>query len=172
MSNVTTPAAATRWRLDADESTAEFRVPHFWGLVHVHGHFDRLGGWLEFGPSGERRLELTIDAASVTTGNRKRDKHLRSADFFDAQRHAEMRFHATAVRDAGDGRLHVEGELAAAGNRVPLVLEPTITQAGDRLLIDACATVDQRRLGMTWSPLGITRSPASLAVHAVLRRER
>src|ERR1700722_10952228 len=148
MSHTTAPAVAKRWRLDADESTAEFRVPHFWGLVQVHGHFDRLGGWLAIGPSGEHRLEQTLDPASVTTGNRKRDKHLRSSDFFDTQRHPEIRFRATAVRDAGDGRLHVEGELEAAGNRVALVLEPKITQAGERLLIHACATVDQRRLGM------------------------
>jgi polyisoprenoid-binding protein YceI len=42
------PLAAGRWRLDPSASTAEFRVPHFWGLVTVKGHFERLDGYLEF----------------------------------------------------------------------------------------------------------------------------
>lgn len=52
-------SAATRWRLDPAGSQAEFRVPHFWGLSTVKGHFDRLDGWLEVGHSGRRRIELT-----------------------------------------------------------------------------------------------------------------
>ena len=62
----------TRWILfDPAHSSAEFRVPHFWGLVKVKGHFDRIDGWLEVDDNGFRRLELVIDAASVNTGNRR-----------------------------------------------------------------------------------------------------
>ena len=116
----------TRWRLDPTNSTARFSVPHFWGLIKVKGRFDRLDGWLETDGNGHRRLELTIDAASLGTGNRQRDRHLRSADFFDTAHHPDVRFQSRSVSDAGDGRLHVEGELAAAGNRVTLTLEPTV----------------------------------------------
>jgi polyisoprenoid-binding protein YceI len=42
-------AGTGRWRLDPTRSTAEFRVPNFWGLVKVKGRFDRLSGWLEIG---------------------------------------------------------------------------------------------------------------------------
>jgi polyisoprenoid-binding protein YceI len=164
-----TEPTATRWRLDPAASSAEFRVPHFWGLVNVKGRFDRLDGWLEIDPDGDRRLELTIDAASVDTGNRRRDKHLRSADFFDAQQHPNVRFRSTAVSDPGDGRLRIEGELSAAGNQVTLELEPAVRQAEDELQIDVSMTLDQRRLGMTWSPLGMTRTPSTLTVHARLR---
>ena len=162
----------TRWRLDPTNSTARFSVPHFWGLIKVKGRFDRLDGWLETDGNGHRRLELTIDAASLGTGNRQRDRHLRSADFFDTAHHPDVRFQSRSVSDAGDGRLHVEGELAAAGNRVTLTLEPTVTQSGDRLQIDASAAIDQRQLGMTWSPLGMARTPTAVTVHAELRRER
>ena len=46
----------TRWRLDPSASTAEFRVPHFWGLVTVKGHFERLDGYLEVDDRGQRQM--------------------------------------------------------------------------------------------------------------------
>jgi polyisoprenoid-binding protein YceI len=75
------------------------------------------------------------------------------------------------VSDVADSRVRVEGELEAAGERLAMALEPTIHQTGDRLEVDVTTTIDQRQLGMTWSPLGMTRSPVTLTVHASLRRE-
>ena len=167
-----TANTTTRWMLEPAHSSAEFRVPNFWGLVKVTGHFDRIDGWLEVNDNGVRRLELVIDAASVNTGNHKRDDHLRSADFFDTERHPDVQFVSSQVSDADDGRLNVQGELLAAGDRVVLDLQPTLRQVDDQIEIDASTTVDQRQLGMTWSPLGITRTPAVLTVHAHLRRQR
>jgi polyisoprenoid-binding protein YceI len=60
------PLADTPWRVDPSASTAEFRVPHFWGLVTVKGHFERLDGYLELDDCGQRQMTLTIDAASPT----------------------------------------------------------------------------------------------------------
>jgi len=161
-----------RWRLDPARSSAEFCVGHSWGLVKVKGRFDRISGSLELGGEGESRIELTIDAASLNTGNAKRDEHLRSDDFFDAEHHPAVRFVSTSLGDDADGRVHVEGELQAAGHRVSLRLEPTIRHSADRLQVDAKTTVDQRELGMTWSPLGMARTPATLTVHAHLEPER
>jgi len=163
--------ANKRWRLDPSASTAEFRVPHFWGLLTVKGHFERFDGQLEVDEHQQRQITLTIDAASLNTGIRRRDTHLRSADFFDTQNHPEMRFRSTSVTDAGEHRLDVEGELEVAGERVPLALTPAIEQSDQRLDIDVTTTVDQRRLGMTWSPLGMTRTPVTLTVHARLRHD-
>ena len=83
-----------------------------------------------------------------------------------------MYFRSTAVTNAGDGQLHVEGELLAAGHTATLELEPTLQQTDDQLQIEASATLDQRRLGMTWSPLVMARTPTTLIIHAQLRRER
>jgi polyisoprenoid-binding protein YceI len=163
------PLTTGRWRLDPSASTAEFRVPHFWGLVTVKGHFERLDGYLEVGDGQQRHMTLTIDAASLHTGISKRDKHLRSGDFFDTDGHPEVRFRSTSVSDIADNRVRVEGELEAAGERLAMALEPTIHQTSDRLEVDVTTTLDQRQLGMTWSPLGMTRSPVTLTVHASLR---
>jgi polyisoprenoid-binding protein YceI len=162
---------ATRWRLDSSASTARFRVPHFWRLVTVKGHFTQLDGYLEL-TDGERQMMLTIDAASLCTGISKRDQHLRSGDFFNTDTYPEVCFRSSGVSEIAENRLRIDGELHAAGKHVPLTLEPTIKQTGDTLEIDVTTTVDQRQLGMTWSPLGMTRSPVTLSVHASLRCQR
>lgn len=163
--------AGARWRLDPSASSAQFQVPHFWGLVTVKGHFERLDGRVEINDGGQIRMMLTIDATSLRTGIGKRDKHLRSADFFDTQSHPEVRFQSTSVSDLGEDRLRVEGQLEVAGGRVTLKLDPAFHQTDDQLDIEASTTVDQRLLGMTWSPLGMTKTPTTLTVHARLRRD-
>jgi polyisoprenoid-binding protein YceI len=164
--------AGTRWRLDPSGSSAEFRVPGVWGLASVKGRFQRLDGWLEVDEDHRWRMELTLDAASLDTGNHRRDRHLRSADFFDVEHHPEVRFRSSSVTDDGGGRLHVDGELEAARGRARLQVEVTVEHRDGRLDLAAAASVDQRRLGMTWSPLGVIRAPTALSVHARLRRER
>jgi len=162
----------TRWVIDPAHSSAEFRVPIFWGLAKVKGRFERINGWLEIDANGARRLELIIDAASVDTGNRQRDEHLRGADFFNTEQHPQVRFVSRQVSDADNGHLSVQGELLAAGDRLTLDLRPAMRQVDDQIEVDASTTIDQRQLGMTWSPLGMTRTPAAVTVHAHLRPER
>jgi polyisoprenoid-binding protein YceI len=164
--------AGTRWRLDPSGTSAEFRVPNVWGLASVKGRFERFDGWLEVDDDDQWRMELTLDAASLDTGNPRRDRHLRSADFFDVERHPEIRFRSRNATDHGAGRLQVEGELEAAGERVPLSIEVTVTHSDGRLELAGAATVDQRQLGMTWSPLRVVGTPTAVSVHARLRPER
>ena len=123
-------AAPTRWTVDRDETSVDFAVKTFWGLTTVHGRFDRFDGSYEVGPDGTK-IELTIDADSLDTGNATRDKHLRSTDFFHVAEHPQVRFTSTRVRRAGDGMLHVEGDLEAAGKVVPLEFDATV-RAGRR----------------------------------------
>jgi polyisoprenoid-binding protein YceI len=92
----------TCWTLDPSRSTAEFCVVQLWRLSAVKGLFDRLAGRLEIDHDGGGQAELRIDAASLETGNRRRDKHLRSASYFDAEHRPEVRFRATSVRAADD----------------------------------------------------------------------
>jgi polyisoprenoid-binding protein YceI len=159
--------APTRWSIDRDESSVEFAVGTFWGLMTVHGRFDRFEGSYELGDD-EPTIELTIDADSLDTGNRTRDKHLRSGAFFHVEEHPHVRFTSTRVLPAGDGMLHVEGELRAAGRVVPLDFFATVQQAGG-LEIEATTTVDQSLLGMSKGQLGMIRQPATLHVTARLR---
>jgi polyisoprenoid-binding protein YceI len=159
--------APARWSVDSDETSVAFAVKTFWGLTTVRGRFDRFGGSYEVGPDGTQ-IELTIDADSLDTGNRLRDKHLRSTDFFGVAEHPQVRFTSTRVRDAGDGTLHVEGDLEAAGKVVPLDFDATVKEVDDGLEVETTATVDQWQFGMSSGQLGMIRPPTALHVRARL----
>jgi len=161
--------APTHWSVDPDQTSVDFAVKTFWGLSTVHGRFDRFRGSYKSGPYGTK-IELTIDADSVDTGNATRDKHLRSTGFFHADEHPQVRFTSTRVHRAGDRMLRVAGDLEAGGNVVPLEFDATVRQVDDALELEATANVDQRELGMSSGQLGMIRSPATLHVKARLTR--
>jgi len=161
--------APTHWSVERDETVVEFTVKTFWGLMTVHGCFDRFDGSYELGPSGTT-IELTIDADSLDTGNATRDKHLRSTDFFDVVEHPQVRFTSTRVHHVTSEILHVVGHLEAAGKVVPLEFPATVRQLDDALEIEATTTIDQRQLGMSSGQLGMIRPPATLHVNARLSR--
>jgi len=163
-------AASTLWRVDPDQTVVDFAVKTFWGLITVRGRFDRFDGWYEVGPDGAS-IELTLDAHSLNTGNATRDRHLRSADFFHVAEHPLVHFTSTRVRDADDGRLHVEGRLEAAGTAIPLEFNATVRQNGDELEVEAVTMVDHRGFGMSGGPLGMIRPPATLHVKARLSHD-
>ena len=163
-------AASALWRVDPDQTVVDFAVETFWGLITVRGHFDRFDGWYEVGPGGTS-IELTIDAHSLDTGNATRDRHLLSADFFNVAEHPLVHFTSTRVRDTGDGTLHIEGSLEAAGTAIPLEFNATVQQNGDELEVEAATAVDHRDFGMTGGSLGMIRPPAKLHVTARLSQD-
>jgi polyisoprenoid-binding protein YceI len=161
--------APPRWAVEADESFVEFAVKTFWGVSTVNGRFDRFDGSYEIGPDGAT-IELTIEADSLDTGNKTRDKHLRSTDFFHITEHPRMRFTSTRVHNVNGVILHVVGHLEAAGNGVLLEFPATVRPVGDGFEIEATTTVDQSQLGMSSGPLGMIRRPATVHVKAHLSR--
>lgn len=174
MSNDTVPAAdavgglATgTWRLDPARSSVEFHVRHFYGLMTVKGRFDRYEGALDL--SASPAVELTIEADSLDSKQKQRDKHLRSDDFFDVVNHPHVRFEAdTAALDGNT--LKARGLLYAAGKQIPLHVDATVTPVDGEFEIEASALADHRELGMLWSPMGIMRAPSKLIVRGRLIR--
>lgn len=154
-----------RWQLDPRRSTIEFRARHFWGLGTVKGHFDGYRGRLDL--SSHPAIELTIDAASVQTGNPKRDQHLRSADFFDTENHPQMRFVSDSVVQ-DDNTLKVRGRLFARDQSIPLELDAHIRRIDHGLEIEAATTAPHRELGMSWSPLRTIPPHSELLVKGYL----
>ena len=157
-----------RWHLDPERSCVEFHVRNFYGLQTVKGRFASYDGTLELG--ARPVVRLTIDAASLDTDHAKRDKHLRSADFFDVERHPHIRFTSSSATAEGDS-LKVRGQLDAAGRQIPLELDAAVRVVDGELEVEAVTYADQRELGMTWSPLGMIRAPSKLIVRARLMRE-
>ena len=159
---------ASRWRVDPARSSVAFETPTLWGLVTVKGRFERYDGTLDLRHAPG--VELTIEAASLNTHNQIRDKHLRSANFFDAENHPEVRFVSDSATLDGE-QLKLRGRLSVAGTSVPLELDARLRRAGDELEVDATTFADHRALGMTHSTLGMIRSPSKLIVHGRLVRD-
>ncbi len=161
-----TPSIAQgRWRIDPARSSVEFRTPTLWGLATVDGRFERYDGSLDLQRSPA--IELVIDAASLTTKNSFRDRHLRSADFFDVEDHPQVRFVSDTATLDGD-TLKVRGRLYTAGTSLPLELEAGLRPVGDEFEVDARTYGDHRKLGMSHGILGMIPTPSELIVHGRL----
>ncbi|MQY38431.1 Protein YceI [Streptomyces sp. RB17] len=146
------------WQLDPAASTVGLRHRTIWGLVTVKGTFTAVAGGGEVRADGSATGTVTLEAASLDTKHTKRDTHLRSADFFDADQHPEITF---AVRGAdrldGDA-VRVTGQLTVRGVSRPLDFTARLTGEGaDALGLDAEFTVDREQFGMGWNQLGMLR---------------
>jgi polyisoprenoid-binding protein YceI len=134
----------------------------------VKGTFSKYEGHLDL--SGDPAIKLTIDAASLDTKNKKRDTHLRSADFFDVEHHPEVIFEASDAHLDGD-QLRVNGKLAAGGSEIPLRLIASVVRNGEGYGLDTTVTVDHRQLGMTFNQAGMIRDDSTLVVRGRLIKQ-
>jgi polyisoprenoid-binding protein YceI len=125
------------------------------------GRFSRYRGTLDL--SGQPAIELTIETESLDTKHKKRDAHLRSPDFFGAEKHPHVRFVSESATLDGD-RLNVRGRLHARGSSLPLELDVMLRRVGDELEIEAATHADHQHLGMTWNKLGMLRTPSRLTL--------
>lgn len=107
-------AESLRFRIQPEASEITFRATS--RLMNAEGHFGRFSGDVVADPAGPNgaRINLTIDAASLETGIEMRDKHLRSADFFDIERFPTIAFQSVRVEAAGR-RATVMGRLTLHG---------------------------------------------------------
>jgi polyisoprenoid-binding protein YceI len=152
-------ALASTWSLDPAHSAAQFKVRHLM-ISNVKGGFEKIGGtlYLDDRDITNSRVEVSIDVASVNTGIKQRDDHLRSADFFDVAKFPAMTFVSTRVEKAGPGKLNVTGNLTIRGVTRPvlLVVDGLTPEVKDpwghiRRGASATATINRRDFGITWN---------------------
>ncbi|MFE1927993.1 YceI family protein [Streptomyces asoensis] len=144
------------WQLDAAASTVAVKHKSVWGLVTVKGVFATVGGGGEVAADGTVTGTLTLDAASIDTKNAKRDDHLRSADFFDTDKHPEITFAVQSAELGSDGTAKVSGQLTVLGVGRPQSFTARVSRAdGDAVTLDATFTVDRTEFGMTTNQLGM-----------------
>ncbi|MHC3473084.1 YceI family protein [Streptomyces sp. 7R007] len=146
------------WTLDAAASTVALRHKTMWGLVTVKGAFTTVGGQGEVHPDGSAAGTLTLDAASLDTGNKKRDEHLRSADFFDVANHPEITFAVRSAHLRAGDTVEVSGQLTVRGISRPQSLTARLAGAdADALTLETEFTVDRAEFGLGWNQMGMIR---------------
>ena len=148
---------AGEYQIDAAHSTVEFVAKHLM-VAKVRGRFAAFSGTVTIAEVPEEsHVEVTIDAASVSTGNPDRDAHLRSPDFFDVEQFPTLSFRSTSVEHAGGDDWKVTGDLTLHGVTKPVVLDVEFSGAsptpwGTRAIGFAASTeVDREEWGLTWN---------------------
>ena len=124
-----TGITSTRWRIDPARSDVEFQAKGLWGMGTVKGRFTRYHGTLDL--RAQPAIELTVEGDSIDTGNKRRDKHLRSPDFFGVEAHPYVRFVSEAAVLDGE-QLTVRGRLHARGASMALHLACGFREVGRR----------------------------------------
>jgi polyisoprenoid-binding protein YceI len=115
--------AAGSYALDQSHSQVSFSARHLM-VTKVRGRFPVTAGHLEIAEDPtQSSVEATIDVSAVDSGDPKRDEHLRSADFFDAEQYPTATFRSTRVHDRGDGEFTLEGELTVRDSTRPVTLQ-------------------------------------------------
>jgi polyisoprenoid-binding protein YceI len=126
---VTAMAAPETYTLDPTHTYPNFMVEH-WGLSMMYGRFDKSSGKFSFDRAAKTgAVEVTIETASLTTGDadkgnraRSRDEHLRQADFFNVAEFPRMTYKSTKVNFGAELPASVEGNLTLLGVTRPVTL--------------------------------------------------
>ena len=112
MSAIKTSVPTGTWVADKAHSRVEFAIRHM-GIATVRGSFGEFAGTLAIG-DGSARAFGTVDVASITTGEDARDTHLKSADFFDAEKFPQLQFESTGIEALDDEEFEIGLRSAAA----------------------------------------------------------
>jgi polyisoprenoid-binding protein YceI len=158
------------WRVDPSDGELTFRSRGMFGLVAVRGTFGGYAGELEADADGARG-ELRIEAATLDTGNQKRDVHLRSADFFDVDAHPTVTFSLTRLSAGSNGAATFSGLLRVRDNELRIDGPVDVVRlADDRVRLHAQVSVDRTAAGLGWSKMGMVQGKAHLGVVVTLVR--
>lgn len=150
---------AADYQLDADHSSISFKVSHL-AVSSVTGRFNRIKGTasIQGDDLASRKVQVTIDAASVDTGHQKRDEHIRSADFLDAAKYPTITFVSKRFLKGNSGTMKIVGDLTLHGvtREITVDLKGFTPEIKDpwgnfRRGTTATATIDRRDFGITWS---------------------
>lgn len=145
------------YEVDVAHSSISFKISHM-VVSKVRGHFNDFSVTIKEDPNDitKSSVAVVIKAASIDTGNEKRDNHLRSADFFDAEKHPGITFQSKRIEKKGDGYVAV-GILTMRGVSKEITIPFEITGklkdpwGNTRAGIEASAKLDRKDYGVNWN---------------------
>lgn len=153
------PAFGANWDIDPAHSSVGFAVRHMM-VSTVHGSFGKYAGTISIDDADitKSAAHIEIDAASISTGNDKRDEHLRSSDFFDVARFPKIVFDATRVERKGPDSFSLTGNLTIKNVTRPVVLgvsgltgEVKDPWGGTRRGATATTKISRKDFGLNWN---------------------
>jgi polyisoprenoid-binding protein YceI len=148
----------TPWTLDPAHVNVEFAVKHMM-LTTIRGRFQDLAVEVDFDEQAPERSSVVarIATASITTDQERRDAHLRSADFLDAERYPEMVFTSTSIARISPRAYEITGDLTIRDQTHPVVLDAELLgtvaglQGGRLTAVSADVRISRKDWGLTWN---------------------
>jgi polyisoprenoid-binding protein YceI len=151
--------AADTWQVDPSHSAAQFTVRHMM-ISNVKGEFGKMTGTVQYDPddASKSAVEVSIDATSINTRVEGRDRHLKSADFFDVEKYPAITFKSKRVEPSGAGKLKIAGDLTMHGVTREVTFDvdgptqPIKDQRGNlHMGASASTKVNRKDFGLTWN---------------------
>lgn len=150
-----TPAPANSWRIDQGHSELTFSIRHM--VSRVRGQFNRWGGSItgDLNDWENAAVNVTIDAATISTNHERRDADLRGKDHFEVETYPTITFRSTKIERDGD-RLRLTGDLTMRGVTKPVVLEGQLTgtvqdRGRTRVGFEASTVINRKDFGLVWN---------------------
>jgi polyisoprenoid-binding protein YceI len=152
-----TATALRTLAIDRSHSEVGFQVRHL--LSKVRGRFTDFDGTIEFDEASPAasRVDVTIQARSIDTGEPDRDKHLRSGDFFDVETYPTLTFTSTAVTPRGEHTYDVAGDLTIHGATRQVTLPASFLGSAQdpwgqtKFVFEGELTLNRKDFGLTWN---------------------
>jgi polyisoprenoid-binding protein YceI len=156
--NGVSQAADETYRLDTAHAGVVFKIRHL-DKAYVFGRFNELAGEVVMDGKVAKAFQMTIQAASIDTNNRRRDDHLRSPDFFNVAQFPLITFKSTRIEPSGDG-YNITGDLTMHGVTKAITIpvqqaDPTPDRRGTRAGFTSEFTVQRADYGITYMPDGL-----------------
>jgi polyisoprenoid-binding protein YceI len=148
----------TSWKIDGAHSAVEFVVKHMM-VSRTKGRFTTFDGTIELDEQNlaNSSVAVEIDVTSIDTHDEKRDEHLRSADFFDAENHPTITFVSTEILPRGGDKFQIVGDLTIRGITQKVVIDAekigiNTSPWGQQVVgFEASTGVSRKEFGLTWN---------------------
>ena len=165
------PASVGVWNIDPNRSTIGFRAKSMWGLSTVNGRFTEFHGDGQITDTQTIFGRIDIDTASLNTKSGKRDEHLRSADYFDAERFPDISVVVTGAEAINGDVVDLRAQLTVKGTTAPLPLRARVAMVDDgSVRLTAHATVDRKDFGVDGNLMGMLTDKVTISGDVVFRR--
>jgi polyisoprenoid-binding protein YceI len=168
---LSSPASVGVWNVDPGRSTIGFKAKSMWGLASVKGTFKDFDGNGQITDAQTVFGRIDIKAASVDTKTRKRDEHLRSADFFEAEKYPDISVVVTGAEAINGDNVDLRAQLTVKSTTVPLLLRARVVALDDSSVrVNAQATIDRKDFGVDGNLIGMIGDKATISGDVVFRR--
>lgn len=146
----------TKWVLDPSHSELTFKVKHLM-ITNVKGEFRKFNAVIEGDDLSKAKISAVVDAESISTNDEGRDKHLKSADFFDVENHTELLFEGRQLEKTDEDTYKLKGQLKIKGVSRDVVLDVEFgginkdPWGNEKAGFSLNGTINRKDFGLNWN---------------------